>query len=280
MLTMTKQKMIPAAYNKLNNTTTIFGYSLFALTVLSFFISTIVPFSLSLQYPGAKHLNIIAMVLAFAISTILPALASYLIGDKATHAKNKALHHYNGVLFGFAAYWAAVLLSWVGFGSVVFVSEIPFPIPLLVSNIIPVLLAIGVMAIIASTYTKRKNNKTTVLQYLPFQIVLAVSVLGAFTFPYITGFFKPDFSTEGIVWNVIPVVAIIIAYILLAKQHRARLARLSDAIIAMTIGWVMVWLTQSFIFFLPPQYQMSSIVGYAVGVVAFGAYLYLRTRRA
>jgi len=277
MFNMTKHKKISIPYNKVTIT---FGYTLFALTVLSFLISTAIPFAFSFQYPGARHFNIIVMVVTFAIATILPALASYFIGDKATHSKNKSLHHYNGVLFGVAAYWVAQLFSWVGFSSVLGVSESPYPTPLVVTNVIPVILTIILMAAVAVAYAKKRKSNTSVLLYRPFQIVLIIAFIGAFLYPYINGTFNPSFAAISFGLFGVPVVLVAISYRILAKYHTTRLARLSDAIIAMSTGWIATWLAGSFISYVQLPYQITTIPAYVVGAVVFVGYLFLRVRKS
>jgi len=269
--------------NKHIKVTTIFGYILFVFTVLSFLFTTAIPFGFSLQHPTARHLNIIVIILVFGITAILPALVSYLIGDKATHAKNKALHHYNGVLFGIAAYWVAILLGWIGFGSVSYVSAQAYPIPLVVGNILPVIFTIIIMAIVAVNYAKKQNNKISVLQYRPFQTVLIGAVLLGFIYPYFSGDFAAGFT--AIVGTLaIPVVFTAIAYKVLAKYHTTRLTRLSDALVALSMGWIATWLASTFITTAmrePSQlsFQIASILAYIVGLAVFVTYLYLRTRK-
>ena len=273
MGTMIKHKHILSSHEKI---TTFFGYGLFAVTVLTFLLTTAIPFGLSLQYPGARHFNITMIVLALAISAILPALVSYFIGDKATHTKNKSLHHYNGVLFGVAAYWAAILFNWIGFSTVGFASSTP----LVVDNIISVTLTIVLMAIVALSYAKNQKHKTSVLQYRPFQIVLITSVIGAVLYPYVVGEFEVSFDAINLVVICTPFIAAVIAYAVVAKYHTTWFARLSDAIVAMTMGWVSIWLADSLISFLHLPYQIVSIPAYSVGLAVFVVYLYLRSRKA
>ena len=276
MLNMKKHKNTSSSHNKI---TTIFGYSLFALMVVSFLATTAIPFSFTLQYPTARHFNIVVMIVAFAIAVILPALASYFIGDRATHSKNKALHHYNGVLFGVAAYWVAMVFSWIGFNSI-FGMSLPFPGPLVITNVTPVVLTILVMVIIAARYAKKQKNVASVLHYRPYQLVLIASVIGAFFVPYISGTVNLNFIASSILWLFVPLIAVGVAYKVLAKRQVTRLARLSDATIAMSLGWITIWVADSFITFLQLPYQIASIPGYVFGLVVFLAYLYLRSRKA
>ena len=275
MLIMTKRKHTLTSQN---NITTVFGYSLFVLTVISFVLSTVVPLSLALAHPTARHFNIIVMITAFAIAAILPALASYLIGDRATHTKNKSLHHYNGILFGIAAYWVAQVLTWVGFSSFVFVSELPFPAPLAITNTMPVILAIMIMAIIAVTYAKKQKQTTSVLHYRPYQAVLITSIIGYVLYPIINIDVNSGFAASSLVFLLVPVIIVAIAYKCLARYHQQRLALLCDAIIAMSMGWIATWVADPLIASLQLPYQIAIIPTYVVGLVVYASYLYLRTR--
>lgn len=276
MLNMIKNK------NNSNSTmkiTTVFGYSLFALTILSFLLTTAIPFGLHLQSPTARHSNIVVMILVFGIAAILPALVSYVIGDKATHVKNKSLHHYNGVLFGIEAYWVAFLFSWVGFSSVFNVGDYPYPTPLIVTNIMPVIFTIILMAVVAVNFAKQQRNKASVLHYRPFQVVLIASIVIGFVYPYVSGLFAAN-SAVVIVALSIPLVAMAIAYKVLAKHNETLSSRLCDAFVAMSMGWVTVWLASSFISFLRLPYQVEAIVSYVIGSAVFVAYLYLRAHKS
>lgn len=276
MLTMVKNKKTTPAYDK---TTIIFGYALFALTIVSFLISTAIPFSFSFQYPGARHFNIAVMVVSFAIATFLPILAAYFIGDRATHAKNKTLHHYNGILFGVAAHWSTVLFSWIGFSSILGLGDNAFPASLVVSNVVPVVLTILLMAALAIAYTHKQKNNTSVLQYKPYQMILISSVVFATVYPYFSGFF--DAGLLAIITTIsLPIIATAIAYKVLAKFQSTRLARLSDAIIAMSMGWIAIWLANSLISLSQLPYQLANILGYVSGLIVFVVYLYLRLRKS
>ena len=265
--------------NSAMKTTIIFGYSIFVLMVLSYLATTAIPFGLLLQTSAVRHFNIIVMIIVFGVAALLPALVSYIIGDRATHAKNKTLHHYNGVLFAIAAYWAVTLFSWIQFTSFQGMSSQPFPTPMIITNIVPVILTILLMAITATYYAKQKKNTVSVLQYRPFQILLIVSVLNAYLYPYLSGFFAEDLA--AIVSSIcIPIIAITLAYVVLARHSETRLARLSDALVAMSTGWIATMLASSFLAFLQLSYQIETTLSYVVGFVIFATYLYLRSRKS
>lgn len=272
---MNKTKNNPTLRHKI---TTIFGYSLFGIMALSFLLTTVIPMTFALQYPTARHFNIIVMIVVFAVATILPALAAYFIGDKSTRSRKDTLHHYNGVLFGFAAYWVSMFMSWIGFSTVFGVSDHPFPTPLIATNLAPVVLTIIIMTILAVAFAKKRNKNESVLQFLPYQLILLISVAGTFVAPYISDSLYVTFA--GILILMIPVVITGIAYVLLRKQKTSGLARLSDALIAMSIGWIAVWVFDSFIGYLQLPNPIVGIPAYVVGLVVFGVYLYLRTRKS
>jgi hypothetical protein len=257
--------------------TIIFGYSLFALAALSYVLTTLLPMSQALQYPMARHGNIITIIVVFAIASLLPALAAYVIGDKSTRSRKETLHHYNGVLFGFAAYWIASFLGWIGFTTLFGLSDQPFPIPLIATNVIPVILTIVVMILLAFTFARVSSKNASVLQFQPYQFTLLVSVLGTFIIPYLTNSADIVVASMGMIG--IPLVVTALAYSVLLKQKISKLARLTDAMIAMSIGWITVWVAYSFVSYLQLPYQYLSIISYTIGVIAFVVYLFLRVRR-
>ena len=232
----------------------------------------------ALQYPTARHSNIIAMTLAFAVAAILPALSAYFIGDRSTRSKKSTLHHYNGVLFGFAAYWVAMLMSWIGSSTVFRLSNQAFPANLITANVTPVILTIIVMIILSIAFAKKQNKNTSVLQFLPYQLTLIISIVGVFIAPYTSG--SPYVTPAGIGILIIPIVATLVAYFVLRKQNISGLARLSDALIAMSIGWITIWVTDPLLAFLRLSYPAASIPAVVVGLAVFGGSLYLRTRKS
>jgi hypothetical protein len=271
--------------NKQQRITTLFGYTLFGLTVLSFFLHTLIPLSFSFQYPSAKHFNIITTVVVFGMAALLPALISYFVGDSATRSKSKTVHHYNGVLFGITAYWLAILLSWVGFNLVSFVSSQPYPIPLVVNNIIPVAITMLLMTALAIGYSKKQTKNSTVINYRPFQVVLIGSVVLGFLYPNFSGDIETTIMgiVSGYLLPALIIVVTAVAYIALSKYHTTRLARLSDALIAMSMGWIATWLANAFIISSLSQpmhsaFQVATIISYLVGAVVIALYLYLRSR--
>jgi len=264
-----------------NNATVIFGYSLFALIVLGSLLWTVIPLSNALFYPTSRHFNIIALMISFVAAAILPALASYALGDRATHNKNRALHHYNGVLFAIAAFWVATALSFVVWAPLASISELPVPLPSVLASAVPIILAVAVMTFLAITYTKKKKNSSSVLEHRPYQIVLIGFILALNLSLALSG----NYDSGVKLWEIItpyiyPVVVVFVSYRVLAKYHISRFARLTDALIAMSFSYITMTSIGSYIAFLNLHWSVTLIWSYIIALVVWVAYLYLRTRKA
>ncbi|MEO5950711.1 MAG: hypothetical protein ABIQ04_04655 [Candidatus Saccharimonadales bacterium] len=272
---MVKHKNTFSAQNKV---TINFGYALFALTVLSFLLSTAIPFGSILFVPTAKHFNIFIIIIAFAVAAIFPALISYLIGDRATHAKNKLIHHYNGVLFGVAAFWIAQLFAVSGLYEGLSMSGLPVPISLLVSNIVPVVLTILLITGIAVSYAK-SNKNTSVLLHRPYQVLLIATVIGLLFYLVLNQKYETGLSTLlGIASIAVPILLVGISYKVLSSYKTSQLTRLTDAIVAMSMGWITIYLAYSLTSLIQLSYELTSLFSYAAGLTVLSMYLYLRRR--
>ncbi len=275
MVTMTKPQSKKLSYS---NVTTLFGYGLFALTILSFVLTTALPMGLSLQYPTARHFNIILMIIVFGVTLLLPMFVSYLLGDRATHNKNRLMHHYNGVLFGFAGYWAALLLGFVGFSLPFPPDVLPFVVTIVFTNIVPVVIVIAFVSVLAIVYSKSKT-KTSVLLFKPFQIFLLIGFAGSIVGPYLQGVSIGVYDNGVWIYIVAMAVLVALAYIVLRSTQTLRLARVIEAIIALTIGWIVSWTVESLVSYLEVPFSTNALIGYVCGIIVFAGYLYLRTRR-
>jgi hypothetical protein len=277
------QNSTPKSNQKLtkkNNTTVIFGYGLFLLTILNVILSTVIPLGNALFHPTARHFNIVVMLITFVAAAILPALGSYILGDRATHIKNKALHHYNGILFGLAAYWVASALSWIGFNQFVNISESPTPLTVVITNGVPIILTIAVMAFVAITYAKKQKNKSSVLEHRPYQIALIGSIIAL----YLSIAMDGNYSAGDAIWTSVlsyafPVVLTIVSYRILAKYHSSWLARLMDAVVAMSISHITLSSIGPFTSYLYLPWIATMIWSYVFALGVWIAYLYLRNRK-
>jgi hypothetical protein len=273
-----KQKL-----NEQNSVTVAFGYGLFVLTSLSVVLWTIIPLGAVLfnPHPATRHFNVAVLLILFVAASILPALGSYILGDRATHLKNRALHHYNGVLFAIAAYWVASVFTFIGFSQFVPLGNLPIPLPSVIAVGVPIILAIAVMTFIAITYAKQQKNKPSVLEHRPYQIVLVGSALWFFVSMAMSSSYSlNDTLWYGIVSLAYPVVLTAASYRILAKHHSSRLASLTDAVVAMGFGSITLTLFYSFVSYLNLPNATTFILSYTFALVVWIAYLYLRNRKS
>jgi len=229
--------------------------------------------SAALQYPTARHFNIIALIIAFGIGMLLPALAAYFVGDRATKSKKPTLHHYNGVLFGLAAFWLNLGLSTLHFVQLLNVPSEPIGLQLLINSTLPVLLTISILGVVAVLFAKNPKKNSSVLHYRPYQLLLLASIVSSITIPYLT-------TTSGLPVGALAGLGItgaivFTAYIVLRREHTNVLDCITDAAIAMSIGWLAAMGASSFFTVINAPYESAGVVG----IVVFAAYLYLRVRR-
>ncbi len=272
---MIKTKNTPSLRHEI---TTNFGYGVFALVLLSFLSSTVLPMASAFQSVNARHFNIVTLGVVFATALFLPALVSYFIGDKVTHSNKKSLHHYNGVLLGLTAYWIATLVSWINFKTVFGIRDDSYPALIIVTNIPAVVFTIIVISILAVFFAKNQKNNASILHYFPFQLTFIIAVIGTFVAPYVV--LASDFSFDSIIYLLIPIIATATAYAVLKKQKLSRLSRIGDALVALSVGWIAIWPGSSFLSFFQLPYQIINIGSYIFGLVIFAAYLYLRVRKS
>lgn len=258
--------------------TIVFGYSLFVAALLAVIVSTVIPWSMILLNPGSKHLSVIIILLSFVSASIVPFIVAYVIGDRTTRTKNKVTHHYNGVLFGVAAYWLSIFFSSIGSLAPI-IRTIPGIWVVAVVNAWPILATILVITVIAISYHARTQKAgESVLQYKPYQLLLVSSVVA--TLALTQQYLADGYQVIGGLLNIaIPAIFISISYLVLRKAYQSRLARLSTAIIAFSFGFT----AMSF------GGQIGSIVGYTVlttlaaaiiGLAVWGLYLWLVVRLA
>lgn len=276
MLIMKKTKQ--ALLSRQKNITIIFGYSLFALTIIELLLSTVIPLTGALFTPHVRALNVWVFMISMAAGVILPTLLSYILGDRATHVKNKASHHYNGVLFGITAYWVSLVFSVIGGYTVSPIRDL-FPEVTLAAfvNAWPILATTIVMLFVASSYARHQNKKASVMEHTPYQVVLVGSIVAVFAL----GFINQLVTGYGdLIWNFIPIVilgiVVLISYASLGNRPSRRI-RLTSAIVAATIGLVALTIATQLtagIFYVGST-PVPVIASTAFGIVVWVAYLAL-----
>jgi MFS family permease len=234
---MKKNQHTPTTRQK--NVTITFGYSLFILTVIGVIVSTIIPWTNIFYSPHVNQLNALVFMISLTVGVILPTLISYFLGDRATHVKNKASHHYNGVLFGIAAYWLSLVFGVIG-GYTISAVRDTFQTVVLsaIVNGWPILATTVVMMFVAISYARHQKKKASVMEHAPYQWVLVGSIIAVFALGIVnqimTGF---SYLVSVLIPICMTVIAILISYAALRNQPSRRV-RLMSALVATTIGLV------------------------------------------
>lgn len=275
------KKTLKKNTEKYNKATVLFGYLLFAATVITFITGTLYPFASGLfQFsgPNTRYTFIITSILAFAAAIILPALASYLLGDHATHTKNRTLHHYNGVLFGFAAYWISMVFSSISYQSIFGFQDFSTVLSIVITNVVPVILTLAVMAILAVQYAK-SDTKASTLYFRPFQVIVLIATLAHITFLLSVQHAAPEsMIAVSIISLLVPTIPVVIAYTVFAKVYTTRFARLTAALISMYILWISGAVIASLFSSMQMDYSILAIGSQIGGVALWVLYLVLSAR--
>ena len=266
--------------NTQKNVTIAFGYGLFLLTLLAITVSTVIPWTTLLFDPATIHLNVALFLVSLVAGAVLPAVVSYLLGDRAPHTKNKTSHHYNGVLFGIAAYWLSLLFSFIGAGVVQTVRD-HFSEPL--ASIIlmwPALVTILVMGFVAIGYARKQNKNTSVLQHRPYQIILLGSIISFLAYVAANQGYGTDRTIVafGIISLIVPIVLTAVSYTMLSGRRLARSATLASAAIAMSMGGIAASLSGQLISYQNESFVTSMFICQFIGLIVWIVYLWLMTR--
>lgn len=262
--------------------TIVFGYGLFLITLVMLTVFTIVPWTSLLFGATRNHINTLTILITLVLGAVLPTIVSYVLGDSATHIKNKTSHHYNGVLFGIASYWVALLFTFIRAESLPNgmqgVSEPWYSI----SSLWPALATIIVMLFVSITYAKNQKNKSSVLQHRPYQVVLVGSALAFLVYIAIVQDYtlSATLTTYSAITLLVPVILVFIGYKILAKSRSSKRVRISEAVIAMTIAGISVSLVARFVGNLNPFITVFGlVVPELVGLCVWVLYLWLVSRR-
>jgi hypothetical protein len=283
MLCMRKQTKKSTDTQK--KVTIAFGYSLFAITIITLIIFTIIPFGgLAFDPHTINHTNTIILLITLVAGAIGPTLISYFLGDRATHIRNKTSHHYNGVLFGIAAYWMTLFFDFTSIGTGIFSgimqdNSLFFPI---VNNAWPIVTTSIIMIIVALTYAKHQKNKSSVLEHRPYRIVLIgsfVAFIGFLLIGYASQNFNSDDTLLSVLSLLTPIIITIVAFAVL-KSQSSKSVRLATSIVVMSIGAIASSLAGQIISsVVSPYYTSVMFVSQAIGIVVSLLFLWLIARK-
>lgn len=270
---MKKQKQT----NDAEKLTILFGYGLFTLLLASLAITTVIPWIALLFVPEAKQFNIVIFTITLIASAVLPALLSYFLGDQATHTKGKLGHHFNGILFGVAAYWIALFISFIGSNSIGGLGNLlAEPWPMVVNNIWQIAAVILIMGIVAAGYARWKK-KASVLEYLPYQAVLLggvaiVNIYAAANTP------DANLPINTFLTFCIPAILVIFSYYIIPKSLFTRSARFTLSIVSMSLAFISAHIVSGILSYAV-SYNDLLLPMLIIGVVVMIAYLLLLRRR-
>lgn len=263
--------------------TIIFDYSLFLINLIVIIIGLLSPYDM-LHLPGFAQFDTIIWTISIITSSILLALVSYIIGDKTAHAKDKTQHHYNGVLFGIAAFLLSMSFSNIQNTIVSTSQPSSANTPILLGEIIdswPIAATIAIMVFIAIVYNRnRKNN--SMLEFLPYKIVLFGSMIGTLILPIITQCTSGQ-SSDYIVSNLVFVSIIIIigiSYISIFNTISSISTRVAQSIIAFAIGAIAMTVSGQLAFQLGFDLIVPTAIVLFSGIVTWGIYLALMSRKS
>ncbi len=220
--------------------TIIFGYSLFVLLLLALVLFTIIPFGSILFDPAVRHFSVALSLTALIAGAVLPTLISYFFGDLATRIKSSTDRHFNGVLFGIAAYWLSNLFTFISSNDIEYVRK-SFSEPLATAiNGWPVLATVVVMSAVAIRYARQKKYQASLLESRSYQLVLFGGIVAVFAYALIYGF-HPGSNSD---WRpllesvVVPMIFFGLSYSALFGRSITKSSRLTLAAVALSIGYI------------------------------------------
>ncbi len=259
---------------KTQRITIVFGYTLFILSLITLTISTIIPFGLYFFDPDVHHLNIAILLISLVAGAVLPPLASYFIGDRATHVKSKSEHHFNGVLFGIASYWLSLFFNFIESAMLPGIrSAVSEPWATVIAGW-PILATLVIMVMVAIGYVKNRKKQPAVLGYVPYQLVLFAGLVA--TFVYILLHQYTATWVTSLLYVIVPVILVGGSYIILpAKQYSSSMVRLTVAVVAVSIGFIASTIAGQLMIYLTDN--IAAPLG--VGVVALGLYLLITRQK-
>ena len=231
--------------NKTQQKITIwYGYGLFGLLVLGVIISLVIPTIQLLTRPEVNHFNATVFLISLVAGAVLPMLISYFIGDKASRSKNKTLHHYNGVLFGFLAYWLSRFFGTIGsFAAVPIGEAVSGVATAAVFNGWPIIATVVTVSIISYFYHQSKRGEA-VLLYKPYMLTFWLAAITVSVFGPLSSMLY-SYSDGQYLWSLAWLVGIqvvgfalvvALSYLAFHKKRLARNEKSMLAIIATTVG--------------------------------------------
>lgn len=263
---MNKHKQI----QNFERATVVLGYGLFLVYLLSIVLTTIVPWGQIVASPNVQLLNVTAFSLSLVAGAILPTLISFYIGCAVTPKKKKGEPHFNGVLFGIAAFWLTTFfgISLVNLQTVVHGLQVTASWTGVILNVWNVVATVLIMSIVGITFSRRKKKDLTALNHGPYQFVLFTGIASVPLYIIWNHFALPklDWGNVTSLYILAPAVLIGVCYVALMNQPVARLTRLTVASVAMSLGYIAFYIFNLLSAYFAESYDSfwSTLVGLAV----------------
>lgn len=273
MTKMKKHKHI----DRIKRVTTIFGYILFALSLVSLTLYTVIPFGSLFFNPAVQHFNIALILGSLVAGAVLPTLIAYILGDKSTRTKSKLDHHFNGVLFAIASYWLSNLFVIVNSD---FVRDIQNDFPLPIATIIdawPIFAVVLILAVVAIIFAKN-NNKITLLELRPYQYILLGSIMAQFGYGIVYSLFHDtNYFTPVVLYCLIPILIFSVLFIAMSHIDIPKQFRLTSTSVAFSIGFISMTIGSQFLH--SSAYFSDFLWSLTIGILVVVIYVILIHRK-
>ncbi|MEO8691772.1 MAG: hypothetical protein ABI397_03240 [Candidatus Saccharimonas sp.] len=257
------------------------GFGLYGLIVLGVIMSTIIPFAQLYSDAKVNHQGILTLILFLLLGALLPTLVAYLIGYKATRAKDNTTRRFNGVAFGVLAYWISTLLFIINPAKMIIDARImPLSFAAIIVNMWAILVTVAILVVIAAFYVKTKHKKNTILSYQPYQAVLyAFFIIVSILLPILSQL--QEFSTGSLLDALAytgGITAIVgISYYALRKSKVTMIQRLTNSFFATSLGIIAMYgfvqIMPYFANFDNYIYQTWWIIAVLLGLATWAIYL-------
>lgn len=262
--------------NKIHKPLVVTGYISFALLVASVFISTTIPFATILAQPNSIKLNVTIIMISLTVGALLPVLVGYFIGDTSVKSKSKLTHHFSGMLFGLLAYWWMTLIT-------VFVS---FPaylvsdnnIRIMLMNFVPSIFVAIITTTLAVMHVRSKQARHDVLEYKPFVIVLAASVLAMPLSSVVNNFMTNSVNVYTFIVPSIIFAIGCVTYLTLKRCKLSKLQKVAWSSVAVSVLFLLVFVANMFEtalvgYLWQPSAEVQSVSTWMAFVTALVAWL-------
>lgn len=256
----------------------ITGYALFALLVVSVFVSTTIPFATIIAHPHAIKINATIVMIALTVGALLPVLVGYFVGDQSIKSKSKLSHHFNGILFGLLAYWWVTLMA--AFASIPVHVLSDNNLRLVLTNLIPSIFVAIVTCVIAAMHVRSKQARYDVLEYKPFVVVLVASIVAMSLLPVINNVLTNSVNVYTFVTPMIIFVLGTAVYLTLRKRKLSQLQKVAWSAISISVLFLIIFVANMFetaivSYLWQPGAEVQTIstwIAFAVALMAWVVY--------